>query len=181
MDQDRLYQDIPQIKTSPYASPMHQFGSSIIVLTNPENELYKLELTLRGLKINSEGNPEVAGEPLMNDYGVSNMYAIASSFINQPTVMSNLNKYEVPMLMKFLYDTLIRDLMQNRIAYGIKKSDVRDKILLSILANSFIILKRAFEEGDKRFWKGSVQEITSRIEAAQKKSWLSSLNIWQKK
>ena len=30
-----------QIRSSPFQSPMYNYGSSIIFLTNPENELHK--------------------------------------------------------------------------------------------------------------------------------------------
>ena len=37
----------PQIRTTPYQSPMNNFAGSILFLTNPENELHRFELTLR--------------------------------------------------------------------------------------------------------------------------------------
>ncbi len=80
--------------------------------------------------------------------------------------MSNLNKQEVPILMDFIADTLARDLMVNRKKYNIRNAAARDKIYFIVLSTSFICMKRAFEEGEKRFWKGSQQEITTRIEGA---------------
>ena len=96
--------------------------------------------------------------------------------------MSNLNKDEIPMLMGFLGDTLARDLMINRVPYGIRTFASRDKIFFTALTTSFITMKRAYEEGDKRFWKGSVQEIQTTVSGGQKQKggFWSALNPWSK-
>ena len=177
---EQYSQEAPQIRSTPYASPMHQYGSSILLLTNPENELYKMELTFRSMKVDANGNPSQSGEPLMNDHGISSILGLVQSVVNQVTVMSNLSKGEVPILMDFLGDTLAKDLMVNRKEYGIESAAVRDRVFFIVLASSFITLKRAYEEGDKRFWKGSVQEISTRVEQGQKKGLMSSLNPWRK-
>lgn len=177
---DEYYDDgvgIPQVRTTPYNAPMHQYGSSIILMTNPENELYKMELTFRSMKLDGEGNPVSSGEPLMNDYGVSSVIGTVQALVNQVTVMSNLEKNDVPMLMDFIGDTLAKDLMCNRRAYDINSQSARDKIFFTALSTAFVTLKRAYEEGDRRFWKGSQQEITTRVDSIQPKgSFLSKFN-----
>lgn len=171
------YQEPPQVRSTPYMSPMHQYGSAIIMMTNPESELYKMELTFRAMTLDKDGNPISTGEPLMNEYGISSVIGIVQSLVSQITVMSNLTKQEVPMLIDFMGDTLARDLMIKRKDYGIAGSAERDKIYFSALATTFVTLKRGYEEGDKRFWKGSVQEIHSKVEATkQKNSLMSALN-----
>jgi len=82
------------------------------------------------------------------------------------------------MLVDFLGDTLAKDLMMNRKRYDIKTPAARDKIYFTALAESFICMKRAYEEGEKRFWKGSQQEITTRIEGQQQRSPLKKLMGW---
>jgi len=174
-------QEAPQVRSSPYASPMHQFGSSILLLTNPENELYKMELTFRSMKLDKEGNAIQSGTPLMNDEGISSVLGVVRSLVSQVTVMSNLSKSEVPALMDFLGDTLAKDLMVNRVRYEIASTSVRDKVFFIALSSTFVTLKRAYEEGDKRFWKGSVQEIHSSVDGGQKRGGLlSSFNPWSK-
>lgn len=155
----------PQVRTSPYQSPMHNFGSSIILLTNPESELRKMELVWRSMIADSEGNVKAVGEPLMNELGINSVLGQIQAIISQVTVMSNLNKNEIPMLIDFLGDTLAKDLMMNRVAYQIRTPAARDKIYYTSLTGAFICMKRAYEEGDKRFWKGSQQEILTRVEA----------------
>jgi hypothetical protein len=165
------------IHASPYMSPMHMYGSAIITLTNPEDELYKLELTFRSARLDKDGEPQQYGEPLMNEHGISSIIGIVQGIVSRDAVLSNFNKTDIPALMDFLNDTLCRDLMINRVPYGIMSQSARDKIYFTAMSMAYITLKRGFEEGDKRFWKGSVQEIHSKIESPnQKKGILSALN-----
>jgi hypothetical protein len=182
MEEAEYYEDYDNqqqqpIRTTPYASPMHQFGSAIITMTNPKDELHKMELTFRSVYEDSSGAMHTTGMPLMNDYGISSVIGMVQALVNQVTIMSNLTKQEIPMLVDFLGDTLARDLMIKRKEYGIAGSAERDKIYFSALSTTFVTLKRGFEEGDKRFWKGSVQEIHNKIENTNKKPGLmASLN-----
>ena len=167
-----------------YQSPMYQYGSSIMFLTNPENELYKLELTLRGMKPDKEGEPTPVGDPLLSDSGVSAIVGLTQTIVNQVTIMSSLSKQDIATIMDFLGDTLAKDLMVNRIPYEINSTSSRDKIYFSTLSSAFICMKRAQEDviNDKKFWRGSVQEIHNKMESNQKSSGiLSGLNPWKKK
>jgi len=175
-------QQPPQVRSTPYASPMHNYGSSIIVMTNPDDELYKMELTFRSMTLDGKGNPITLGQPLLNDLGINSVIGVVQSIVNRCTVMSNLNKHEIPMVMDFLGDTLAKDLMMNRIKYEIETTTARDKIFFTALSTGFMTMKRAYEEGEKRFWKGSQQEITTRIEnQTQKKGMLTSALGWGSK
>lgn len=178
-----MEQEPPQIKTTPYQSPMGLYGSSILYLTNPESELYKLELTLRGQIVDKEGNLKQAGSALMNEEGICSVIGELQTIVNQVTVMSALDKKEIPMIMEFLADTVAKDLMINGIRYNLNPHD-RDKVFFCILVSGFICMKRATTEGlsDKKFWRGSVQEITSKLEGSNsgKKGILSRLMGWGK-
>lgn len=171
-------QGSPTVRTTPYQSPMHAFAGSIVLLTNPENELYKLELTLRGLiEVGSELRK--VGEPLLNDEGVRSVLGQTQAIVNRVTVMSNLEAQEVANLMDFMADTLAKDLMVNRVLYQIGNPSARDRIFFEVLATAFMCLKRAADEGERRFWKGSQQEITTNIGGGQKpKGLLSKLVGW---
>lgn len=172
----------PEIRSSPYQSPMYNYGASIITLTNPESEVYKLELTLRNMVLDERGNARKLGDPLMNDAGISSVLGITQTILNQVTIMSNLSKNEIPALMLFLNDSICMDLMQNRKAYEIKKSGTRSKIFFTVMTYCFIAQKRAFEEGDRRFWKGSQQDIRTEVVQAgdSKKSFAKALMGWGK-
>lgn len=171
----------PQIRSTPYQNPLNNFGSSIIVMTNPDDELYKMELTFRSSVVDTKGNVTQLGDPLMNDLGINSVIGIVQSLVNRVTVMSNLNKHEVPMLIDFLGDTLAKDLMMNRNRYEIKTTTARTKIFFTALATAFVTMKRAFEQGEKQFWKGSQQEITTRVEnGSEKRGLMTSLLGWGK-
>ena len=72
--------------------------------------------------------------------------------------------------------TLAKDLMVNRYEYEIDSPSARDRIFFTALTTAFITMKRAFEEGDRRFWKGSVQEVKTTVDSPQRKKGL--FGIW---
>lgn len=147
------------IKTSPYASPMHNFAGSIILLTNPDSELHKLELTFRNIILDKKGNQIKVGEPLMNDEGVRSIIGQTQSIVSQVTVMSNLDDRTRDALRDFLADTIAKDLMLNRARYKIRNKSARDRIFMESISMAIITMNRAADEGERKFWKGSQQEI----------------------
>jgi len=160
---------------------MHQYGSSILLLTNPNTELHKMEMTFRNGKLGKNGQIVPIGEPLMNESGISSVIGVVQSIVSQVTVLSNLEMSEIKVQMEFLAETLAKDLMINRKAYDIVSATARDKIYFTALSTAFITMKRAYEEGDKRFWKGSVQEITTKSEAQKSSGGLMSLFPWNRR
>ena len=172
----------PEIKTTPYASPLNMYGSSILQLTNPEHDLYKLELTYRGQVMDNDMNVKDIGRPLMNDEGICAVMGIIQTIVSQVTIMSNLDvKKEIPILMDLLGDTLSKDLMVNCTRYNLSPLD-RDKVYSAALISSFICMKRAAETSisDKKFWRGSVQEISTRMEQPRQQGIFSKLTGWGK-
>ncbi len=163
-----------------YQSPINQYASSILTLTNPENELHKMELSFRGMIIDKDGNAKQLGTALLNEEGISSVIGQVQIIVNQVTIMSNFTKYDIPILLNFLGDSLAKDLMMNRRTYQIKSTADRDKIYFATLGSAFITLKRGFEEGDRRFWKGSTQEITTRVEGTPRKEGFLSSFGWGK-
>ena len=163
-----------------FTNPRNMYGSAITTLTNPDTEIEKMELTFKNARMDKDGQIIQGEEPLMNERGINSIIGIVQSLMNQVTVMSNINKQEIENLMGFQCDTLARDLMINRIDYGITSKASRDKIFYTALTSTYITLKRAFEEGDKRFWKGSVQEYRTTVDngASKGKGMLSKLNPW---
>ena len=171
MNDNEQEQQIP-VRVNPFLSPMNSYAGTIVAMTNPQGELRKLELTLKSMVEDSHGNTRKIGDALMNELGVNSVLGQVQSLVNRNTIMSNLDDGEVSVLMDFIGDTLSRDLMMNREKYGIDNSASRDKIFFSALSTAFVVLKRGFEEGDKRFWKGSQQDITMRNEGMQQKKGL---------
>ena len=170
MDTQPYYMDDQQqeLRPQPFINPINQFGSSIVTLTNPENELYKMELSLRNMMLDKDGKPRPVGEPLLNENGISSVVGQVQAIVNQTTVMSNFDRrQEIEIFTDFIGDTLAKDLMVNRFAYDIKTKSARDKVYYIALTSVYICMKRAFMEGEKRFWKGSQQEIKQTISSGQ--------------
>ena len=172
------FMEQPQQQPMPFMTPRDEYGGSIVTLTNPDKVIDNAKLTYRSQIEDSNGNIVQNGEPLMNEEGINSVIGQIQTLVNQVTVMSNLNKAEVSMLVDFLGDTLAKDLMMNRIKYEIKSSSSRDKIYFTALTSAFVCMKRAFEEGEKRFWKGSQHEMTTRHEGVPQTSPLKKLMGW---
>ena len=137
---------------------MNMFGNSIILLTNPANYLYDMELKFRNVKM--DGDKVIPlGEPLMNEYGISSVIGLIETIISQNTIMGRLDDREIESLRNFLADTLARDLIVNRIKYNISDMRTRDKIFFTAVASSFICMKRSWKGGERGFWKGSQTDI----------------------
>lgn len=163
------------------AAPMHQYGSSILFLTNPQDEIFKMEACFRNVTVEDNGNIRPNGPPLMNEEGISAVIGMVQSVVNQNTSMSDLDKNDVERHIGLLYDTLIRDLMIHRNKYGIANQNDRYKIVQQALQTAHITLKRPFNGGERRFLKGTVQEIQTTVSQQKQGGVLSMLNPWGKK
>lgn len=182
MDNDQFFQasnDQKYYAQLPINSPMSSYGGSILQLTNPENEIQKIELMLKGKRLDFNGNEVANGEPLCNEKGVRAIVGLLESTMNQDAIMSDLEEKKIDAIIDFLGDTLIKVLLRNSKDYGIKSDSTRDKIHYMVVVAALVTLHRANMGGERRFWKGSQQEITTRIEGSPKgKSFAQRLFGW---
>jgi len=185
------YEESEGVSPTPagFYSPLNQHGPSIISLTNPEQEIYKLELTLRGATLDENGQPKrgadgkIITSPLLNEKGINSVLGIVQSIVNQVTVFGNLTKEECFGLRDFLADTLARDLMINRINYDIRDISARNKIFFSALSYAVVTMSRGREGDEKRFLSKTTQEIRSSVDtggAPQKRGLLPTILGWGK-
>jgi len=180
--QDEEYQDQPQqaVGLNQYQSPMFTYGSSIIHLTNPEQELFKMELALRNQVLDKNGEVKQLGEQLLNDRGIGVILGATQGLVNQITIMSSLDtKKEIFPLINHVGDMLIKVLMTRANEFQLDKR-MRDYVLSLFYSFAFICMKRAVSDGlsDKRFWRGSVQEIHQQNTQDKKPGLLGKL--WNK-
>ena len=170
-----------QARNVPFSTPMEKYGNNMIILTNPEGELYKMELSFRGMKMNNDGELVVNGEPLMNEKGIASIIGTTQSVVNQVTILGNLTNDDISKHMNHLSDTLIKDLMVNRVKYGIYSFAVRDRILFMALTQARIAMSRAEVEGysDKKLWGKIFVETNARVESPKKESGFLS-KIWRR-
>ena len=171
-----------QLQAAPFQSPLNNIGAAILTLTNPENDLYKLELTLRGMKLDLDGNTIKVGEQLVNDAGISDIVGLTQSVVSQMTVMNHFKDRDINCMMLDFADTLVRDLMWKRKEWGIKNGNDRNRIVFVCRMSAWNIMMRANEGGDRRFWKGTQQDIrTTVVNESGGKSLFSKLNPWNMK
>ena len=165
-----------------YQSPLQTMGSSIVLLTNPSDVLHDIELSLRSVVKTADGNLKLVGAPLLNDLGVCSVLGQARTLLNRVSILSNLEKHDIDSLMLSINDTLIKDLMGNRVLYGINNFAVRDKVLTGISNAVYICLRRGYMEGERRFLKGSAHEVTTRVEGQQARpSLMAKMMGWGRK
>jgi len=145
-----------------FQTPLEAMGSTILKLTNTEDELRFLELTLKGQYEDEDGKLITYCDPMMNDLGIISIMRLVRSVVNRITIMSNLER-EIPALIGYLSDVLIKNLMFNYKLYGIKNISTRSDIAFIVQYQSFMAMRRAYFEGDKRFLKSNVQELSTRV------------------
>ena len=177
MTPEQMNMYMPQQLPS-FTSGNNQHSGSIVLLTNPENDLFKFELFLRGMVLDEQGNPKQVGDPLMNEKGISSLLGLLSTTVSQNTVMSNVDDKGIGILMELNADTVAQLLMMNRRRYEIKDFSIATTIMNAYVNKTYLTLRRPYEEGDRRFWKGSQQEITSTIKSdTQRKGILGLIGL----
>ena len=142
------------------SSPMAAYGSSILALTNPQNELYKLELVLKGIYVDSQGN-SIQGDPLVNQRGVNKIMGLVQSVVNQVTFLSALDRNEAFGCYETFVNALDLMLMLNCTQFGITypESD-RTTISAECVLHVFPSVTRGRDSDDKKFLSkgGMIQE-----------------------
>ena len=183
-------------RTSIYTPHRDNF-SNIVEMTNPNEQLTYLEWSMRGWTYNSrERKFQQSGRPMMNDEGISSIMAQTRSMVNQITIMSNLEDWEVERCLLLLNQILVEDLMNNRINYAIGRVPVIDekteKVVVyydasartKIHAMAMLIAKTCAKRGwkgdDKRFWQHAIQEKVLRVEQGGVKQGRGFPNIFGK-
>lgn len=184
MQYEQEQQGPAPIPSSYMQNPMSTYGSSIITLTNPENELSNMELAFRCQRRDSGGNIQNYGKPLMNDFGINSVIGQVQALLSRNSMLGNIQKQHPAILIDFLADSLCRDLMVNKKNYGIDIQNanvIRDKIYFQALSSAFLALMRGYEEGDRRFWKGSQHDIRQIMVSEQQKGGiLNKLNPFRR-
>ncbi len=161
--------------TGTYSNPMYNFAGTILEMTDNEDLFFRLECNLRGTIANPKGGIDRAGDPLMNEKGIKDVVMLMRSFGDRSSVMSFYEEAEIKMLMEMLNDTLARLLMLNKINYGFTNPSGRDLVVFMCNACGFAIIKRGFEGGERRFWKGSQVEYNVKTGGEPKKGLFSGM------
>ena len=163
-----------------YSNPKSDFESAMIRLTDTSPELEDFENYLRQRRKGSNGKYIKLGDPLMNENGINSILAIMDSLANKHSIMGYSDRKDIDRHIDFLADNLAKILMINRHSYNIT-STTRNIIFQKCIVLGYQILQRGLNEGDRRFWKGSVQEIKTTVDNHQPKGGLfSSINPFKR-
>lgn len=159
-----------------YKSPMDIYGSQISVLTNPKDATYQFELFLRCLKEDENKNLIKIGgknwKPMMNDIGINSILMSMHSIINNMTPLSNLDDWEVSILIRQLAYNIVDDLAFNRQKYNLSEVD-RRTISGAALRFCYVFLKRPFHEGERKFFGKITHEVKQTTDINRQKSGFS--------
>jgi len=162
-------------QTISYPQNIADSRSNIVFMTNPDKVIDQLENSYRCIEEKIENGKlyiHQYGDPLMNDEGIKSVLGQVRSIVNQNTIMTNIDKNGVILLMDSLADTLAKDLMVNRKRYNIINASARDKIYSEALHISYITLRRPYEQGDRKFWKNTMQEVHTVVQKPNEKKGL---------
>ena len=210
-----------------YQSPIERYGSQIQTLTNPDDDLYKFELYLRHLRVDSNGNLSKIGNskkvnfthyfkhdsslvlidrenknkleiedneeikniidkqgivieikewyPMLNEQGINDIVMAMKSVLNSMTPLSNLEDWEIAVLIRTLCYDMVDLLTFKSKEYEVNDID-RKVIVGSALRFCYIFLKRPYEEGDRKFFTKITQEVKHTSEIKTNKEGKFSLN-----
>ena len=165
-----------QQQSNVFSSPMDKYASNLHALTNPEPLIDSMEMTFRGQKRDSNGRIIQVGSRLMNEEGINSITGEVRSLVNQVAIMSHLEDKKVSDLILSLSDTIIKDLLVNSVRYEITIPIARDRILTIATTTAYMAARRAWQGGERSFWKGGVMEVTNRsIQGNEKKGLLGNL------
>ena len=145
-----------------YNVPAHIQSSNILYLTDPSSEIQRLEDTLRSQYRDDEGKITQYGEPLMNEKGISVILGMVRSVVTQITTMSNLTKQDINKIMINYCENITIILMLKWKEFNLTRSN-RPIVKLAAKNPALFCMKRALDEGERRFWKGSQQDFTTTI------------------
>lgn len=149
-----------------YMSQDTSINTLLSELTNPEQQIYEVELSLKGLALNEKGEKIKVSEPLLNDEGVANMIRHIRSMVNRTMFMSNITEEQVSQLTIELGWVISTDLIRNKVRYEVIDKN-RSTIVSIILYPSFESANAALENGFRRFLKSGIIETTINTQGNQ--------------
>jgi hypothetical protein len=163
--QSELQKEASEAQMNAYAPQMHeQLNQGRAVLmeqTNPKKVVHEIILRLKGIEQMPNGVEKKTGDPKLNKVGIENMKYLLDSYINQNTILSNLDGPQISKIMIQISGNLIDDLTLNWKAYGISNKTDLDTIADTILINVYLSLYRAYLQGEKKFHQTMTVESLS--------------------
>ncbi len=171
--QRQLY--APQLREN-----MQQAQAVIIEQTNPKKHIKDIILYLQGLE-EIDGKVIRWGKPMMNETGIEHMKYILISMVNQGTILSHLEDFQIGKIMENFGNDLVDDLTINCQNYGIINKTDLDIINDTILITIYLALNRSLGQNEKN-WLGriTVESLNSGVKGISPPrdgGWLSKFKL----
>ena len=182
--QGAIQQNTADTQRSLYApetyEKVQQTQAVLVEQTNPSKLVQDILLRLQGKSRDSHGRLIQVSEPKVNQAGISDIWFVLDSHINDNTRLSRLDSYEIGNIMDSLSRDLVKTIALKWKVYGIANKADLDLINDSILLNIFLILKRAQGQNEKN-WLGkiSVENINTapRLPQTKREGFFSKLRL----
>lgn len=146
--------------------PPEQNEANLVLQTDPSSEVSLIEHKLRAeyWDINKKEWVKAQGvKPYMNEEGIFTIMTRLSSILTNNTRFTNLNDLEINRLVLDFADEITILISLNWKKYEMSKSHFRTIVnMLSQLA--FLVLKRAMNDGERKFVGRTTHSQESRIE-----------------
>ena len=144
----------------PYmSSPRDSLGSAMILMTDTESEIRKLELYLRGLQEKEDKEIIIVGDPLCNDDGVSQIVGMAQTIANKIFQFGHHEREEINNVIEIANNTSVKLLMVRKREFEIFDDAGRSCIHFAFMMAIYGCLMRGKEGGERSFWKGTTLEL----------------------
>ena len=151
----------------PVNNPIAEYNDGVLKLVDQSQELYNIELKLRGKRLDINGQETQISEPLCNNLGVQRIISLLEgSGMNTGNIMTHYEKKHIQNVLTLIGTTLIYMLGRNRINFEIENDSIRDSIFTIVITACHATLHRSWEGGERKFLKGSQHEITTRVEGS---------------
>lgn len=160
-----------------------QNNANMITMTDPEEVVRRLEATYRGQVLDENGQYNGRYTQIMNEEGVSKIIGLIRSVVSRVTLMSFVDDHTYQQVMFEVGFALHKILMVNRVSFEINNNSDRELIKTSALTTCQFCILRALEGGERRFWKGTVQEFSYNVPNQENQSWVDKWmpKSWQQK
>ena len=144
-----------------YAQSMNSDINSLLSeLTNPEEDIKEVELSLKGIEIDNRGKEIQKTKPLLNELGVANMIRFLRAMLSRVMFMSNLDEDQIRILTIELGETIMKDLIFHKKEYDCEDKEDRSTVIRILTYKAFESGMTALENGFRRFLKSGIIETT---------------------
>ena len=103
-------------------------------------------------------------DALMNELGIQSVSSTLYSFLNRNVFLTNLSEHRGMNLARDILLAVNEELFLNRKKYDLLSTNF-NSVVTKVETLCISAIQRPFEQGEKKFWKGTSQEIIQKLES----------------